>query len=256
MKYNFKNKTVLITGGATGIGLEIASTLFKINSNIIICSRDNKKFNKAKDYIYKNNPKSSGELYFFKCNMSSEAEVIKLLECIKEKTKTVDILINNCSTWFLSPILELKISDLDNAYHNILKSAIIGTKVIGNEMKKNLRNNSIINISSFAGIMSQKDGSIYGCFKAAIIHFTKSAASELSKYNIRVNCITPGVIKTSMTSNYIKNKKEKILEPIALNSLGEGQDIANGVIFLSSNYANYISGENLSITGGKYIVQN
>ena len=64
MKYNFKNKTVLITGGATGIGLEIASTLFKINSNIIICSRDNKKFNKAKDYIYKNNPKSSGELYF------------------------------------------------------------------------------------------------------------------------------------------------------------------------------------------------
>ena len=78
--------------------------------------------------------------------------------------------------------------------------------------------------------MSQKDGSIYGCFKAAIIHFTKSAASELSKYNIRVNCITPGVIKTSMTSNYIKNKKENT-RANHLNSLGKGQDIANGEFF-------------------------
>ena len=122
-------------------------------------------------------------------------------------------------------------------------------------MKNKNGDKSIINISSFAGIMPQKKSSIYACLKAAIINFTKSSASELAQYGIRVNCITPGVINTNMTKEYIEKNKNNLLKPISLNRFGKMKEVANGIIFLSSEYANYINGENLCITGGKYLTQ-
>jgi len=187
--------------------------------------------------------------------MSKEKDVKKMVNEIKSKFDEINIFINNCSIWFSSSILDLKVADLDDAYNNILKSTIIGTKIIGAEMKNQNGNKSIINISSFAGLMPQLNASIYACLKAAIITFTKSSASELAKYGIRVNCIIPGVINTNMTKEYIGKNKKKLLKPIALNRFGDMKEIANGIIFLSSEYAEYITGENLCITGGKYISQ-
>ena len=120
-------------------------------------------------------------------------------------------------------------------------------------MNKNY--NSIINICSFAAFMPQKNSSIYACLKAAVLNFTKSSASELAKYNIRVNSITPGVIETDMTRDYIKKNEKKLLRPISSKAFGHGDDIANGVAFLSSNNSKYINGENICITGGKYLTQ-
>jgi len=255
MVYNFNNKTVLITGGASGIGLEIANSYYKLNANIIICGRNKEKFQNAKDFILHSNPNKKGEILTFQCDMSSEKNIKIMVNEIKNKFDEINILVNNCSTWSLSSILELKVEDLDNAYNNILKSTIIGTKIIGSEMKNKNGNKSIINISSFAGFMPQQNASIYSCLKSAIINFTKSSASELAKYGIRVNCITPGVINTNMTKEYIGKNKNKLLRPIALNRFGNTKEIANAIIFLSSEYAEYITGENLCITGGKYLTQ-
>jgi NAD(P)-dependent dehydrogenase (short-subunit alcohol dehydrogenase family) len=255
MIYNFNNKTVLITGGASGIGLEIANRYFELNANIIICGRDKGKFQAAMDSILQNNPNKSGKLLTYRCDMSCEKDVIEMVNDIKSKSIEINILVNNCSTWFLSSILDLKVTELDDAYNNILKSTIVGTKNIAAAMKNKSNDNSIVNISSFAGIMPQKNGSIYACLKAAIINFTKSSASELAGYGIRVNCVTPGVIKTDMTNEYIEKNRNKLLNPISMNRLGDMEEIANVVVFLSSKYADYINGENLCVTGGKYLIQ-
>lgn len=255
MVYNFNNKTVLITGGVSGIGLETASRYYELDANIIICGRNKEKFQAAKDYILQNNPKKKAEILTYQCDMSNEQEIKKMIDEIKSKFDEINIFINNCSTWLSSSILELKVEDLNEAYNNILKSTILGTKIIGSEMKNKNGDKSIINISSFAGIMPQKNSSIYACLKAAIINFTKSSASELAQYGIRVNCITPGVINTNMTKEYIEKNKNNLLKPISLKRFGKMKEVANGIIFLSSEYANYINGENLCITGGKYLTQ-
>ena len=256
MDFNYKNKTVLVTGGASGIGLEIANRFFELGANIILCGRDSMKFESAKSKITNQNPNSKGVVLTYQCNMSDEESVNKMVTSVKNHFSHINILVNNCSTWFSSPIINLNTKELDEAYCNILKSTIISTKNFAQFMENNEGYNSIINISSFAGTMPQKHASIYACLKAAIINFTKSAASELIDLGIRVNCITPGVIDTDMTNDYIKTNNKKLLNPISMGRFGEMEDVANLVSFLCSRYANYINGENIFITGGKYIVQN
>ena len=255
MDYSFSNKTVLITGGASGIGLEIADKFFNLGASIILCGRDSSKFQIAEDLIIKRHPDRKGEVVSYQCNMSDEKHVKKMINHINSHFNGINILVNNCSTWFLSPIMDLEVTELDEAYNNILKSTIIGTKNIATLMKNTKEYNSIVNISSFAGIIPQKNASIYACLKAAIIHFTKSSASELIKYGIRVNCITPGVIKTDMTNDYIEKNSNSLLRPISMNRYGSMEEIASIVAFLSSKYADYINGENICVTGGKYLIQ-
>ncbi len=256
MIYDFTKKNVLITGGASGIGLEIAHKFYKLGANIILCGRDSKKFQNAEDAILKCSSNPDRKIFTYQCNMANEENVIQMINFIKNEFDDINILVNNCSTWFFSSILDLELKDIDEAFNNILKSTIVGTKNVAQIMKNNEGDySSIVNISSFAGIMPQKSSSIYSCLKAAVINFTKSSASELVEYGIRVNCITPGVINTNMTNEYIENNKNKLLKPISMNRFGDMEEIANAVVFLSSKYAEYINGENLYVTGGKYITQ-
>ena len=164
----------------------------------------------------------------------------------------IDILINNCGTWSLGPISELKNSEIDAHYNNILKSTILGTKFASAYLGES---GVIINVGSFAGILPMRNASIYSSFKSAINVFTRSSATELGKLGIRVNCITPGVIRTPMTSQYIDDNYDKIIEPIALGRVGSCEEVANAVLFLCSDLASYITGTVLEITGGKYMTQ-
>ena len=252
-EFNFTGKTVVVTGGATGIGYTIAKTFNQLGANVVICGRTKSKLRKAEQSLLNTRNDVQKNLMSVVCDMSLENEVNTMLENILQQFGSVDIFINNAGVWSLSPLLELTGDEIDYAYKNTLKSTIIGTKISAGAMNK--VGGSIINIGSFSGIMAQKNASIYGCLKTAIISFTKSAANELAEYNIRVNCVTPGVIRTPMTDEYINVNYQQLVKPISLKKIGTVQEIANGVIFLSSEFSSYITGENLCITGGKYLIQ-
>ena len=128
---------------------------------------------------------------------------------------------------------------------------VLGCKIMPSFMSKG----SIVNLSSFASLMPMENGSIYSSYKSAAITFTKSAAAELSRKGIRANIVTPGVIETPMTKSYISKNKDKLLEPIPLNRIGKPEDVVGPVLFLCSRHASYITGENIIISGGKYIIQ-
>jgi short-subunit dehydrogenase len=97
---------------------------------------------------------------------------------------------------------------------------------------------------------------IYASSKSALTNLTKTMAAEWSYFNIRVNCIMPGVIETPMTKNNIKIKQAELLLPIALKRIGEPNEVAHVALFLASEYSSYICGATIDVTGGKYIIQN
>ena len=256
MNMNFSGKNVIVSGGATGIGYAITKTYYKLGANVAICGRTESKLIDAHKTIVEDNNIFENKFIYVVCDMSIEDEVELLIDSVLKNFGSVDVFVNNSGVWTNQSILKMNTQDIDYAFNNILKPTILGTKYSGFAMIKSGKGGSIINIGSFAGIMPQKNASLYACLKASIISFTKSAASEFSEYGIRVNCLTPGVVSTGLTENYIQQNYENLIKPLSLKRIGTSEEVANGVIFLSSNHASYITGENLCITGGKYLTQS
>ena len=250
--FDFTDKTVIVTGGGTGIGFEIAKSFVLCGAKVTIAGRRKDVLEEALLQIKKKIPKSEDNIISLTCDMSNEQSVNDLFQTVQSTFNNIDILINNCGTWSLGSINELKDSEIDAHFNNILKSTILGTKFASAYLGEF---GAIVNVGSFAGILPMKNASIYSSFKSAINVFTKSSATEFGKLGIRVNCITPGVIRTPMTSQYIDDNYEKIIKPIALERAGNCEEVANGVLFLCSDLASYITGAILEITGGKYATQ-
>ena len=252
IKFNFTNKTVIVTGGGTGIGSTIAEYFLACGANVVIAGRRKEVLNRAINEVVKKNDGYHGRIMATPCDMSLESSINELTQRTLEQFKRLDIFINNSGVWSLNSIFDLTDDEVVYSFNNILKSTILGTKVSAQSMKSGC---VIINIGSFAGLMAMKNASLYSSFKSGVISFTKSAASELASLKIRVNCIIPGVIRTPMTSEHIDQHHEQIIKPIPLKRVGKAEEVANGVLFLSSSLASYITGACLEITGGKYSTQ-
>jgi len=250
--FNFINKTVIVTGGGTGIGYEIAKSFLNSGANVIITGRRKHILDKSIEEILLNNIKYKNKVFSIDLDLSNEDSVKELYNNVLQKYKRIDILINNSATWFLKPIKELLEEEIDYHFNNSFKTTVLCTKYASTFMKKG---GTIVNIGSFASVLPMKDASLYSAYKSAIGTFTKSSAAELGKEGIRVNCIIPGVIKTPMTSDFINNNFDKIIKPIALKRIGTTKEVANGVLFFSSDLSSYITGSILEITGGKYLTQ-
>ena len=252
LKLDFTNKTVIVTGGGTGIGSTIVKSFIANEANVVITGRREDILNREINEVVKNRDSYYDKIMAIPCDMSLERSINELIRRTQERFKHLDIFINNSGVWSLSSILDLTEDEIVYSFNNILKSTILGTKISAKSM---MNGGVIINIGSFAGLMPMKNASLYSCFKSSVNSFTRSAASELASLNIRVNCVIPGVIRTPMTSEYIDQHYEKLIQSIPLKRVGKAEEVANAVLFLSSDLASYITGATLEITGGKYAVQ-
>ena len=234
---NFSNQTVIVTGGGTGIGLAIVKAYLDQGANVVICGRREAILEKSVKSLIKIKEEYQDRLFSVKADMSVDKQVINLFKRAKENFSSINILINNAGVWNETPLLECTSDEIDFTFNNNLKSTILGTKIAGEKLKSG---GSIVNIGSFAGILSIKSASLYSTYKAAVCHFTKSAAAELAEKNIRVNCVIPGVVKTPMTDDYIAKHYDRLIKPISLKRFGTPQEIAAGVLFLTSEIATII----------------
>ncbi len=246
---NFDNKLTVVAGGNSGIGLEIARGFYESGSDVIILGRNNKKNLKAVKDIKENNQQKALKSYV--CDLSKEKKFSEVAKNIYKNYGRIDNFINCVGLWKVSPISKVTSLGIKEMHDNNFLPLVLGTKIISPFMSKG----SIVNLSSFAYLMPMKEGSIYSSYKAAAVTFTKSAADELSKRGIRVNIVTPGVIDTPMTRSHIVKNKRELIRPISLNRIGLPSEIVGPVLFLCSNDSSYITGENLIISGGKYITQ-
>lgn len=246
MNYDFNNKIALVTGGTSGIGKEIAKQLLINGAKVIInyahneenCENTKKEFEKYKEKVS-----------FIKADVSNENEVIAMFKQIER----LDYLINNAGTNIDSHIETFNIEDFKKVLDVNLIGKVICTKQ-AISLLKNSKTPSIVNIASRLGIKPCEEASAYCSAEAGIINFTQASALELSKYGIRVNTVSPSLTVTPLalygwTEEEIKEQKEN--NP--LKRLGETIDIANAVLFLLSERASYINGENLNVNGGSLL---
>ena len=242
----FDNKIALVTGGTSGIGKEIAKQLLLNGAKVIINYGHNQE-------NYENTKKELEEykdkIIFIKADVSNEDEVIKMFNQIDK----LDYLINNAGTNIDSYIETFNIDDFRRILDVNLVGKVICTKHAVS-LLKNSKTPSIVNIASRLGTKPCIEASAYCSAEAGIINFTQASALELSKYSIRVNTVSPSLTITPLalygwTDEEIQEQKEN--NP--LKRLGETIDIANSVLFLLSDKASYINGENLNVNGGSLL---
>lgn len=247
---NLKNNTSLVTGGSRGIGRACVQFLSKAGADVAFTYNTNEKLaNKLCDeYTGENIVRS------FKVNTNNEDYICNVINTVENDFGKIDILVNNAGIWKKSDIENLSLDKWNNTININLTGTFLFTKYVVPIMKKN-NFGRIINISSTAGQRGEAFYSHYAASKGGIIAFTKSLAVELGKYNITVNSVAPGWVKTDMTRDVFENKHEevKIIKEIPLRKIAVPEDVAGAVIFLASDLASHITGSIINVNGGSVL---
>ena len=248
---DFNNKIVLVTGGTSGIGKEIARQLLLHGATVIINYGHNEE---QKQIASEELKKYEDKLLFIKSDISNEINVKNMFDTIKKRYNKLDYLVNNAGTNIDETIENANLE----SYMKVVNTNFVGKMLCTKyaiPLLKNSEVSSIVNVASGLGIKPCEMSSAYCASAAAIINFTQASALELSKYKIRVNSICPGFTPTplsldSWSEEEINHKRE--INP--LGRLGIPIDMANAVLFLLSDMASYINGENISINGGSKLI--
>ena len=242
---SLEGKIALVTGGARGIGKEIALVLAKEGANIALCDINLEEAEKTAKEIQELGRDSIA----FKADVADLGQVQDMVDKILDKFKRLDILINNAGITRDGLILRMSEEDWDKVIAVNLKGCFVCTKVVSKVMLKQ-RSGKIVNLASIIGIMGNAGQANYAASKAGIIGLTKSVAKELASRGVCVNAIAPGFINTEMTAKLSEETKKNMLSNIPLRRLGEPKDVANLALFLSSENSSYITGQVVSIDGG------
>jgi 3-oxoacyl-[acyl-carrier protein] reductase len=242
---NLKDKVTLITGGAQGIGKEVALFFAHAGSNIAICDVNQEMLDATAKEI-----KALGrECIAIKADVTNASDVDDTVTKTLDKYQRIDILINNAGITRDNLLARMSEEDWDLVLSVNLKGVFLFSKAVAKTMMKQ-REGRIVNIASIIGLMGNAGQANYAASKGGVIAFTKTLAKELAKRNINVNAIAPGFIKTAMTDKLKDEHKEAMLKMIPLARLGDPKDVAKAALFLSSEYAEYITGQVITVDGG------
>ncbi|MFH0840235.1 MAG: 3-oxoacyl-[acyl-carrier-protein] reductase [Candidatus Omnitrophota bacterium] len=240
-----KSKVGLITGGARGIGKEMALLFAREGADICICDINDESIQAVVKEIESLGVKALG----VKVDVTNYSEVLEMAGKVLDKFSKIDILINNAGITRDNLLLRMKEEDWDSVLNVNLKGTFNCTKAVSKIMIKQ-RCGKIVNIASIIGIIGNAGQANYAASKGGIISFTKSVAKELASRNINVNAIAPGFIKTDMTAKLSEEIKDGMLKLIPLGRLGDPLDVAKLALFLASDNSGYITGEVIKVDGG------
>lgn len=247
MNIDFKNKVVLVTGSTSGIGRQIAKQLLENNASVVINYGHNEKL--AEETMselsnYKDN------ILLIKCDLSKENEVDNMFKNIENKFGKLDGLVN-CAAY--DKILSIEDLTTEEYRHELDVNVVARWQCIKNAipLMKKSEMPRVVNIASRLGTKPIKDSVAYCTCEAATIMLTKCCALELAKYNIKVNTVSPSLTLTPLSKqSYTEEEIKATAEKNPSKRLGRAEDTANLVLFLLSDKADYINGENINVNGG------
>jgi len=232
------NRTAIVTGGARGIGEAITRKLHSLGYNVLV------NYNTSEERATKLKEELGVEIY--KADVSDYNQVKDMVDYCVENFGKIDLLVNNAGISSIKPFLDINEDEWDRLIAVNLKSVYNCSKNVL-EYMLNRKEGCIINISSMWGMVGASCEVHYSTSKAGIIGFTKALAKEFGPSNIRVNCISPGVIASDMNNNV---DLDELIEETPLGIIGQGNDVAEMVAFLDSDKARFITGQNFAVNGG------
>ncbi len=235
------NKTILVTGGAKGIGRCIAASYAAVGGNVIIADMDRDKGREAEKEIRE----QGGQAFFYALDLADCSAIDDMFHMIAERYRGLDILINNAAITSHKPMFEMSVDEWDRVLQVNLRAPFWCARQ-GAELMKTKGGGAIINIASTRALMSEAGYEAYGASKGGILALTHALAITLSPFKIRVNAISPGWIETG---DYAGLGQEDHLQHPA-GRVGKPGDIAWACLYLSSEQAAFMNGANLVIDGG------
>ena len=240
-----KEKNIIVTGASGGIGNSIIKKLSEAGANILASGTRIEKLNELK--------KKFENIKILKFDISQQNKIEEFIEnSAKELGGSLDCVVNNAGITQDNLAIRMSLEEWQKVIDINLTSTFLMSKFAIKKMLKN-KSGKIVNITSVVGHTGNLGQANYTASKAGIIAMSKSLAVEYAKKNINVNCISPGFIKTAMTEKIDEKFKEVIISKIPSARLGEPDDIANAVVFLSSDKSSYINGETIHVNGGMYM---
>jgi 3-oxoacyl-[acyl-carrier protein] reductase len=245
----FKGKTVLVTGGTSGIGLEIALQFARSGADVAIFGITEEGGKIAIEQMETAKIDSQQRFAFFFVDVSIAKMVEESANRLINDWGRIDILVNNAGIARDNLLIRMTEEEWDSVVDVNLKSVYNTCRVLARSMMKG-RSGKIINIASVIGLTGNAGQANYAASKAGIIGFSKSLAKELAGRNICVNCVAPGFIQTQMTQGLSNQVQETILSKIPLARMGQPSEVAHAVLFLASEKADYITGQVLTVDGG------
>lgn len=241
-------KVALVTGAAQGIGKAIALLLAQNGADVAVSDINLEKANDTAKEVQALGRKSLA----LKVDVAKLDDVEKMVEAVLAQFGQIDILVNNAGIARDKLILRMTEEDWDAVLNINLKGTFNCTKAVVRHMSKQ-RSGKIVNIASVVGEMGNPGQGNYAASKAGVIGFTKTIAREFAQRGINVNAIAPGYIETPMTDALPDKVKDELKRLIPMDRLGRPEDVAEAVLFLVSESANYITGQVLNVNGGIYM---
>ena len=241
---DLKNLNVILTGATGGIGGSILDILDNCNAKIIATGTNQEKLEKIKEK-YKN-------VVIKRFDILEHNNIENFVnECDEIFKNKIDVLINNAGITKDNLTIRMKDEEWSKVININLSSTFLISKNVIKKMLKN-KNGKIINITSIVGHTGNIGQANYAASKAGLIGMSKSLALEYGKKNIKINCVSPGFIKSEMTDKISENFRQVLQDKISLERFGDPEDVANAVLFLSSHLSDYITGETIHVNGGMY----
>ena len=248
MKFNLNDKIAIVTGASQGIGETIAVEMAKSGANVFCLARNKNALDSTINKIISNGDKASA----YSCDISDNEQFNNIVTDIFKEYGSIDILVNNAGITNDTLLMRMSDDQWDSVININLKGSFTCTRsVIKYMMKK--KSGRIINITSIVGLTGNAGQANYAASKAGLIGMTKSIAKEVASRGITANCVAPGWIETAMTEQLSDDVKNKFLSQIPTGKIGYPKDIANTVIFLASKEAEYITGQTITVDGGRII---
>ncbi len=242
-------KVALVTGSSGGIGRMIALRFAKEGFDVIAHFNSNRT---AAQTLVDELRTFAPEAVCLKADIGKGQEVEDMVRASLHQFGSIDVLVNSAGWEKVHYFVE----GHDETWRKIVDANFWGPLVVSRAVLRNMikkKSGCIVNIASDAGRGGVSGGVVYSGCKAGIIGITKSLAREMARYNIRVNCVSPGVITTPMkaaSEAAAPGRMEKVLGAIPMGRAGQPEEIADAVLFLASDKASYITGQTLSVSGG------
>jgi 3-oxoacyl-[acyl-carrier protein] reductase len=252
MDIQLRGRVAVVTGAGKGIGRVIARTLAEEGATAVVLDIDEELLASTREEWREKGLKGEALV----CDVRDYAQIERTLGEIRDRFGSLDILVNNAGVASGGPVETLQEEIWDLNLDINLKGTFLMCKAAAPIMKEQ-RSGRIMNAASFAAVVPSFGSAAYASSKAAVHQFTRVLAGELGPYNVTVNCYAPGMIPTDMNgfANLPADRRERLLDTLTLRRWGAKEDVAYLICFLASEYAGYITGTMVDVSGGKLATQ-